>query len=111
MAVSVVPPGRPPGQVFGCLFPNLTVNSLDGAGWRCYSRLPAEPGGRWPTACCQTGMSAIVYTVNRKGGDYIKATVVPANHSEQPRFGVADAVVVSFLLLCVGGLVCLLLLT
>lgn len=54
-------------------------------------------------------MSAIVYTANRKGGDYIKARVVPANHSEQARFGAADAVVVSFLLLCLGGLACLLL--
>ena len=53
-------------------------------------------------------MSAIVYTVNRKGGDYIKATVVPANHSEQTRFGVMDGVVVGFLLLCFGGLICLL---
>ena len=56
-------------------------------------------------------MSAIVYTVNRKGGDYIKASVVPANHSEEPRFGVADGVVVSFMLLCVAGLVCLLVLS
>ena len=56
-------------------------------------------------------MSAIVYTVNRKGGDYIKANVVPANHSEQSRFGVMDGVVVSFLLLCFGGLVFLLALT
>ena len=56
-------------------------------------------------------MSAIVYRVNRKGGDYIKATVVPANHSEQTRFGVMDGVVISFLLLVVGGLLCLLALT
>jgi hypothetical protein len=56
-------------------------------------------------------MSAIVYRVNRKGGDYIKATVVPANHSEQTRFGVMDGVVISFLLLVVGGLLCLLVLT
>ena len=56
-------------------------------------------------------MSAIVYTVNRTGGDYIKATVVPANHSEQTRFGLMDGVVISFLLLVVGGLVCLLALT
>ena len=53
-------------------------------------------------------MSAIVYRVNRKGGDYIKATVVPSNHSEEPHFGMVDGVVLSFLLLCVGGLVCLL---
>jgi hypothetical protein len=56
-------------------------------------------------------MSAIVYTVNRKGGAYIKASVVPANHSEQAHFGVMDGVVLSFLLLVVGGLVCLLALT
>ncbi len=53
-------------------------------------------------------MSAIVYTVDPKGGDYIKASVVPANHSEETRFGVADGVVIGFLLLCVSGLVCLL---
>jgi hypothetical protein len=53
-------------------------------------------------------MSAIVYKVNRKSGDYIKAAVVPSNHSEEPHFGVVDGVVVSFLLLCACGLVCLL---
>ncbi len=53
-------------------------------------------------------MSAIVYRVNRKGGDYIKAAVVPSNHSEESHFGVLDGVVLSFLLLCVAGLVCLL---
>ena len=58
--------------------------------------------------CSKGGMSAIVYTVHRRGSDYIKATVVPSNHSEEPRFGLVDGVVVSFLLLCVGGLVCLL---
>ena len=62
----------------------------------------------WPTDCWQEGMSAIVYRVNRKGGDYIKATVVPSNHSEETHFGLVDGVVLSFLLLCVGGLVCLL---
>ena len=56
-------------------------------------------------------MSAIVYKVNRKSGDYIKAAVVPANHSEEAHFGVADGVVVSVLLLCVCGLVCLLVLS
>ncbi len=53
-------------------------------------------------------MSAIVYVVNRKSGDYIKASVVPSNHSEQAHFGLVDGVVLSFLLLCLGGLVCLL---
>jgi hypothetical protein len=53
-------------------------------------------------------MSAIVYRVNPKSGDYIKAAVVPSNHSEQAHFGLADGVVLCFLLLCVGGLFCLL---
>ena len=56
-------------------------------------------------------MSAIVYKVNRKSGDYIKTAVVPSNHSEEPHFGLVDGVIVSFLLLCVGGLVCLLILS
>ena len=53
-------------------------------------------------------MSAIVYRVNGKSGDYIKAAVVPSNHSEESHFGLVDGVVVSFLLLCACGLVCLL---
>ena len=53
-------------------------------------------------------MSAIVYKVNRRSGDYIKAAVVPSNHSEESHFGVVDGVIVSFLLLCAGGLICLL---
>ncbi len=56
-------------------------------------------------------MSAIVYRVNRKSGDYIKAAVVPSNHSEEAHFGLVDGVVLSFLLICAGGLVCLLVLS
>jgi hypothetical protein len=56
-------------------------------------------------------MSAIVYKVNQKSGDYIKAAVVPSNHSEESHFGVVDGVIVSFLLLSVCGLVCLLVLS
>jgi hypothetical protein len=56
-------------------------------------------------------MSAIVYKVKRKSGDYIKTAVVASNHSEESHFGVADAVIISFLLLCVGGLICLLVLS
>jgi hypothetical protein len=55
-------------------------------------------------------MSAIVYKVNRKNGDYVKAAVVPSNHSEESHFGVVDGVIVSFLLLRACGLVCLLVL-
>jgi hypothetical protein len=43
-----------------------------------------------------------------KSGDYIKAAVVAANHSEEAHFGVVEGVVVSVLLLCASGLVCLL---
>jgi hypothetical protein len=53
-------------------------------------------------------MSSIVYRVNGKSGDYIKTAVVPSNHTEETRFGVLDGVIVSFLLMCAGGLICLL---
>jgi len=53
-------------------------------------------------------MSAIVYRVSRKNGDYVKSAVVPSNHSEEAHFGMIDGVIVGFLLLCAGGLVCLL---
>ncbi len=56
------------------------------------------------------GMSAIVYRVNRKNGAYVKTGVVPANHSEEAHFGVADGIIVGVLLMCAAGLVCLLLL-
>ena len=55
-------------------------------------------------------MSAIVYKVSRKSGDYIKGAVVPANHSEESHFGLIDGAIVGFLLLCAGALACLLLL-
>ena len=70
---------------------------------------PARP--RWLAVCCQEGMSAIVYKVNRKGGGYIRAAVIPANHSEESRFGLIDGVILGFLVLCAGGLACLLLLS
>jgi hypothetical protein len=55
-------------------------------------------------------MSAIVYKVNRKSGDYIKAAIVPANHTEEAHFGPVDGAVVTFFLLCASGLIYLLLL-
>ena len=70
--------------------------------------LPGCGRNRWPAVCCETPMSAIVYRVNGKSGDYIKTAIVPSNHSEEPRFGLLDGVIVSFLLLCACGLVCLL---
>ena len=53
-------------------------------------------------------MSAIVFRVNRKNGDYVKPAIVPANHFEESRFGLMDGAVIAFFLLCVGGLICLL---
>ena len=47
-------------------------------------------------------MSAIVYKIGKRS--------IPANHSEQPHFGLADGVLVSLGILFVGALVCLLLL-
>jgi hypothetical protein len=54
-------------------------------------------------------MSALAFRVDSKSGNYIKATVVPANRTAEPRFGAADGVIIAFFLLCVGGLVFLLL--
>ena len=68
-------------------------------------------GELWPAVCCETRMSAVVYKVNRKSGDYIKAAVVPSNHSEESHFGLVEGVIVGFLLLCAGGLLCLLVLS
>ena len=53
-------------------------------------------------------MNATTFTVGERSGDYIKANVGPANRSEEPRFGLVDAVIVAFFLLCTGGLVSLL---
>ena len=56
-------------------------------------------------------MSAIVYKVNRKSGDYVKAAVVPSNPSDQPHFSRAEGAIVGFLLLCACGVICLLVLS
>ena len=55
-------------------------------------------------------MSAITFRVTRKSGDYVKATLVPANHSEEPHFGLLDGGIIAFFLACVGGFIYLLLL-
>jgi hypothetical protein len=75
------------------------------------ARQALPPRQLWPAACYQASVSAIVYKVKRKSGDYIQGGVVASNHSEESHFGVADGVIVSLLLLCVGGLVCLLVLS
>jgi hypothetical protein len=54
-------------------------------------------------------MSTLTFRVTRKSGDYVKPALVPANHSEQSRFGLLDAAIVGLFLFCVAGLVYLLL--
>ena len=53
-------------------------------------------------------MSAITFKVQGKSGDYVKASVVPANHSQEPHFGLLDMAIVTVLLLGVSGLIYLL---
>ena len=87
--------------------PSQPVSKLGYCSARTRRHLPAKTGPQ--LAACR-GVSAIVYTVDRKSGGYVKAGVVPANHSEEAHFGLADSIIVGFLLACAGGLVCLLLL-
>ncbi len=53
-------------------------------------------------------MSTIVFKVNRKNGAYISTAVVPGNHSEEVRLGLADGVIAAIFLACVGALIFLL---
>ncbi len=39
------------------------------------------------------------------GSGVLRTTVVPANPSEEARFGVLDGTVITFFLLCVAGLI------
>jgi len=53
-------------------------------------------------------MNAIAFKANRKSGDYLTPTILPANHSEEVRLGWLDGVIAAIFLSCVGGLVFLL---
>lgn len=54
---------------------------------------------------------SITFKVHRKSGDYVRATVIPANHSDEPHFGVLDGAIVTVFLLGVSGLIYLLMLS
>lgn len=54
-------------------------------------------------------MSTLTFKVNRKSGEYVKPSLLPANHSAQSHFGALDAAILGFFGLCVGGLIFLLL--
>lgn len=71
------------------------------------SRMPAT-SRRGPARARTRGMSTLAFKVNRKSGNYVKFTLIPANHSEQSRFGLLDGTIVGFFLFCVAGLVYLL---
>ena len=62
----------------------------------------------WPVVCLTAGMSTLTFKVNRKSGEYVRPSLLPANHSAQSRFGLLDGIIVSFFAVCVGGLVYLL---
>ena len=52
-------------------------------------------------------MTKIAYNVSRKSRIFNTA-LVPANHSEEARFGAIDGAVIVFFLLCVTGFICFL---
>ena len=63
----------------------------------------------WPVVCLKTSMSTLTFKVSRKSGEYVKPSLLPANHSAQSRFGLLDGVIVGFFAMCVSGLIYLLL--
>ena len=65
------------------------------------------PGFSWPGPCSTSRVNRIAYNVSGKSGVYHTA-LVPANHSEETRFGLIDGAVIVFFLLCVGGFICFL---
>jgi hypothetical protein len=52
-------------------------------------------------------MTKIAYNVSRKSRIF-NAALVPANHSEEARFGLIDGAVILFFLLCIAGFICFL---
>lgn len=53
-------------------------------------------------------MKSVLFKVDGRNRDYIRATLAPANHSEESHFGLLDFAIVAFFLLCIGGLLYLL---
>ena len=53
-------------------------------------------------------MKSMTFKVSGRNRDYIKATLAPANHSEESHFGLLDFAIVAFFLLSIGGLLYLL---
>lgn len=81
---------------------------------RCRSALPSRwavlgkvPAG--PLFANQPPMNALAFRVNRKNGDYVKPTIVPAHGAEESHFSAMDGAIATFFLLCVSGLMYMLL--
>jgi hypothetical protein len=66
---------------------------------------PATSGG--PAHARLHGMTRIAYNVSRKSHVFNTA-LVPANHSEEARFGLIDGAIIVFFLLCVAAFICFL---
>jgi hypothetical protein len=66
---------------------------------------PPATGG--PAHARLQGMTKIAYNVSRKSRVFNTA-LVPANHSEEARFGPIDGAVILFFLLCMTGFICFL---
>lgn len=49
-------------------------------------------------------MKTIAFKVHGKNGDYVRATIVPSNHSEEAHFGLVDGVVIGFFVVALGSL-------
>lgn len=54
-------------------------------------------------------MSAIAFSVDEKNRGYIKALPVASEQTERLNFNALDAAIIGFFLLCLGGLICYLL--
>jgi endonuclease V-like protein UPF0215 family len=50
-------------------------------------------------------MNSIAFKAGGNTGDYVKATVVAENHSDEAHFGLLDGIILAFFLICVVGLV------
>jgi hypothetical protein len=51
---------------------------------------------------------SITFRVNRRSGDYVKATVVPSSRAHGSHFGVVDGIIAIGFLAAIGGLIYLL---
>ena len=85
-----------------------TPNFSPGETFLAHPLRPDKSSDPWPSVCLIATMNVIVFRAIRKSGDYVSATMLPANHSEEVRLSWVDGVIAAVFLACVGGLICLL---